>query len=83
MPQTFRQKIGLKLHLLVCSKCSDYSKNLNWVSETLNDVADAPALDATYKIRPGFKSEIRVAIEKHIRQNSFSDDECTPGDSTY
>jgi hypothetical protein len=70
IPQSARRILGLKLHLLVCRDCSAYAKNLNWVSETLSYVEDAPPLAPSYKIRPHFKDEIRLAIETRIKQES-------------
>ena len=63
LPLSTRQVLGLKMHLLVCRDCSTYQKNLAWVSETLNDIAEAPPLDGGYKLRPVFKDELRKAID--------------------
>lgn len=70
IPQSTSRILGLKLHLFVCRDCSTSTKNLNWVSETLSHVEDAPPLAASYKISPHFKEEIRSAIEIRIKQES-------------
>lgn len=73
VPQTSQRKFGLKMHLLVCRRCSDYSRNLNWVSETLSDIEDAPTFDAAYKIRPDVREKIREAVESRIGKGTSSE----------
>lgn len=63
---TMREKIGMQIHLLTCPSCRAYQETFAWVSQTLDQVPDAPAFSAAYKMPPATRTLLKAAMVEEL-----------------
>ena len=60
---TWRQQLGLRIHLLLCKWCSRYGKQIAFVHRAVHSHPD----DVTMAVTPKLSPEAREQIKKQLR----------------
>lgn len=64
-PLSLRNKLTVKLHLMVCSWCQWYMEHLKTIRETLRSQPMEPA-ESNFGSSPGLSDEVKERIKKQL-----------------
>lgn len=61
---TWRERLGLKLHLAICDACRQFSRQLAWMRMALRHFAQRAESDEAVRL----PAEARARIQKNLRR---------------
>jgi hypothetical protein len=65
---SFRQRLGLRVHLMMCDACTQFSRQLLVLREAISQLARKTENDETLKLSDEARRRIGKSVEGHARQ---------------
>lgn len=73
---SWRQRFGLRLHLMLCDACTQFSRQLELLREAVRQVGRRIESDERFKLSPNARDRIAEAMES--RQRSIAETRQNP-----
>jgi hypothetical protein len=75
-PLTFRERVKLSMHGLLCSYCRNYMRQLRFVRKWVRRMSAPDASPSSTELPTVFASRIKKTLEREIsRESSFDSDD--------